>query len=55
MYGSQCSPYQAVTNKIYLLKQHFLLAATAWSVIKIIGCFKNTQVVIQADSHKKRK
>ena len=25
----QCSPYQAVTGKIYRLKQHFLLPATA--------------------------
>ena len=25
----QCSPYQAETGKIYLLKQHFLLPATA--------------------------
>ena len=24
----QCSPYQAVTSKIYHLKQHFLLPAT---------------------------
>ena len=35
MYGSQCSPYQAVTNQIYLFKQHFLPPATAWSVTKI--------------------
>ena len=35
MYGSQCSPYQAVTNQIYLLKQHFLPPATSWSVTKI--------------------
>ena len=26
---SQCSPYQAVTGKIYHLKQNFLLPATA--------------------------
>ena len=25
----QCSPYQAVTGKIYRLKQHFLPPATA--------------------------
>ena len=25
----QCSPYQAVTSKIYHLKQHFLLVATS--------------------------
>ena len=25
----QCSPYQAETGKIYSLKQHFLLLATA--------------------------
>ena len=25
----QCSPYQAETSKIYCLKQHFLLPATA--------------------------
>ena len=27
--NSQCSPYQAVTGKIYRLKQHFLPPATA--------------------------
>ena len=31
----QCSPYQAVTGKIYRLKQHFLPPATSWSVTKI--------------------
>ena len=31
----QCSPYQAVTGKLYCLKQHFLLPVTAWSVTKI--------------------
>ena len=31
----QCSPYQAVTGKLYCLKQHFLLPATAWSDTKI--------------------
>ena len=31
----QCSPYQAVTSKLYCLKQHFLLPVTAWSVTKI--------------------
>ena len=31
----QCSPYQAVTGKLYSLKQHFLLSVTAWSVTKI--------------------
>ena len=30
----RCSPCQAVTGKIYLLKQHFLLPATAGSVTK---------------------
>ena len=25
----QCSPYQAVTGKIYRLKEHFLLPATS--------------------------
>ena len=32
----QCFPYQAVTGKIYHLKQHFLLPATAWRFIKNI-------------------
>ena len=32
---TQCPPYQAVTGKIYLLKQHFLLPATAWRFVKI--------------------
>ena len=39
----QCSPLQAVTGKIYRLKQHFLPPATAWSVTKIkytVSCFK---------------
>ena len=40
----QCSPYQAVTGKIYCLKQHFLLPATAQ---------RFTQVVIRSDPHKK--
>ena len=31
----QCSPYQAVTGKIYRLKQHFLPPATAWRFTKI--------------------
>ena len=30
-----CSPYQVVTGKIYHLKQHFLLRATAWRFTKI--------------------
>ena len=39
----QCSPLQAVTGKIYRLKQHFLPPATAWSATKIkytVSCFK---------------
>ena len=39
----QCSPFQAVTGKIYRLKQHFLPPAAAWSVTKIkytVSCFK---------------
>ena len=32
---TQCPPYQAVTGKIYRLKQHFLLPATAWRFVKI--------------------
>ena len=52
----QSSPYQAVTSKIYRLKQHFLLPATSWSVTKIKYIVsKNTQVEIQADPLKKRK
>ena len=31
----QCSPYQAVTSKIYHLKQHFLLLATSWKFAKV--------------------
>ena len=31
---SRCSPYQALTGKIYRLKQHFLPPATAGRVIK---------------------
>ena len=31
----QCSPYHAVTGKIYYLKQHFLPPATAWRFTKI--------------------
>ena len=31
----QCSPYQAVTSKIYRLKQHFLLLATSWRFAKV--------------------
>ena len=31
----QCSPYQAVTGKLFHLKEHFLLPATAWRVTKI--------------------
>ena len=33
--GIQCSPYQAVTGKIYRLKQHFLPPVTAWRFTKI--------------------
>ena len=33
--GDQCSPYQAVTGKIYHLKQHFLLPATTSGFTKI--------------------
>ena len=31
----QCSPYQAVTGKIYRLKQHFLPPATVWRFTNI--------------------
>ena len=52
----QCSPYQAVTGKIYRLKQHFLPPATSWSLTKIKEIVsKNMQVVIQADPLRKRK
>ena len=30
----QCSPYQVVTSKIYLLKQQFLPPATFWKFTK---------------------
>ena len=30
--SGSCSPYQAVTSKIYCLKQHFVPPATAWRV-----------------------
>ena len=33
----QCSPYHAVTSKIYHLKQHFLLPATVWRFITTGG------------------
>ena len=43
----QCSPYQAVTVKIFCLKQHFVRPATAWRFTKIKKvALKNTQVVI---------
>jgi len=32
----QCSPYQAVTGKIYCLKQQFLPPATSWWFTKTI-------------------
>ena len=48
----QCSPYQVVTGKIYCPKQHFLPPATVWRFTKIKEVLlKNTQVVIQSDSH----
>ena len=41
-----------VTGKIYRLKQHFLPPATVWRFTKIKEVLlKNTQVVIQSDSH----
>ena len=33
----QCSPYHAVTSKIYHLKQPFLLPATVWRFITTEG------------------
>ena len=46
----QCSPYQAVTGKIYRLKQHFLPPSTAWRFNKIkLVVLKNTQIVIRFD------
>ena len=49
----QCSPYQAVTGKIYHLKQHILPPATALRFTKIkYVLLKNTQLLIQSDSHK---
>ena len=60
-FNSQCfvrSPrkfkntHQAVTCKIYRLKQHFLPPATSWRFTKIKEVLiKNTQFVIQSDSH----
>ena len=48
----QCSPFQAVTCKIYNLKQHVLLPATVWRFTKTRKVLlKNTQVVIQSASH----
>ena len=48
----QCSPHQAVTSRINHLKQHFLPPATPWRFTKIKEVLiKNTQVVIQSDSH----
>ena len=47
LWMSQCSPYQAVTGKIYHLKQHFLPRAVAWRFTKIKEVLlKNTQVLI---------
>ena len=43
----QCSPYQAITGKIYRLKQHFLPPAMALRFTKIKEVLlKNTLVVI---------
>ena len=50
---TQCSPYQAVTGKIYRLKQHFLPPTTAF-LPKLNNFFKkNMQVVIRSDPHNK--
>ena len=52
LWMSQCSPYQAVTGKIYHLKQHFLPRAVAWRFTKIKEVLlKNTQVVIWSNYH----
>ena len=52
LWGSQCSPYQAVTSKIYRLKQHFsyrLQPLEDLLKLNIELVFKNTQVVIRSD------
>ena len=46
----QCSPYQAVTVKIYCLKQQFSPPATTEGLLKInIVSLKNAQVAIRSD------
>ena len=44
MGGSQCSPYQAVTGKIYRLKQQQATVLTARNLLKVYenytSCFK---------------
>ena len=44
--GVQCFPYQAVMDKIYRWKQHFLLPATALRFTKIKEVLSTHQVEI---------